>query len=82
MHLSPAFVQLPQLAYSSSSLSTGVKPEPRDTAFSMFIASGPYTPDTDLKYAPFKTLFQSLVVKKPDVVLLVIILHHSLIFSS
>ncbi|KZP31431.1 DNA polymerase alpha, subunit B [Athelia psychrophila] len=62
---------LPLLPYSPASLGTGVKPEPRDTAFSMFIASGPYTPDTDVKYAPFETLFQALLMKKPDVVLLI-----------
>ncbi|KAF7968742.1 hypothetical protein HWV62_29569 [Athelia sp. TMB] len=62
---------LPRLAYSPASLGTGVKPEPQDTSFSMFIAGGPFTPDTDLNYAPFKMLFKTLLLRKPDVVLLI-----------
>lgn len=49
-----------------------MKSEPRDTAFSMCIVSGPFTPEGDLNYDPLKTLFDFLILQKPDVVLLVI----------
>lgn len=56
---------------SPNSLGTGVKPESGDTSFSMCIASGPFTPDADLKYTAWQTLIESLKTSKPTVLLLV-----------
>ncbi|KDQ62190.1 hypothetical protein JAAARDRAFT_189548 [Jaapia argillacea MUCL 33604] len=44
--------------------------EVRDDAFSMCIASGPYTPDADMNYKPWSTLVSTLKATKPAVVLL------------
>ncbi|KAJ7211474.1 DNA polymerase alpha/epsilon subunit B-domain-containing protein [Mycena haematopus] len=41
-----------------------------DSAFSMFIASGPYTPDQDLGFKPWRALIQKIQEAKPTVVLL------------
>ncbi|KAG6910686.1 hypothetical protein DXG01_008730 [Tephrocybe rancida] len=51
---------------------THVKPDPEvnDTAFSTYIASGPYTPDADLLYKPWRALIKTLRTDKPSVVLL------------
>lgn len=56
---------------SPASLDTGIKPEPSDSAFSMCIASGPFTFDTDLSYKPWHILLESLKTTKPAVLLLV-----------
>ena len=42
-----------------------------DAPFTMSIACGPYTPDTDLQYKPRDHLFEHLKSTKPKVVLLV-----------
>ena len=39
--------------------------------FSMVIASGPFTPDADLSYKPWRALLEKLKLSKPAVVLLV-----------
>ncbi|KAJ7712429.1 DNA polymerase alpha/epsilon subunit B-domain-containing protein [Mycena metata] len=39
-------------------------------AFSMFIASGPYTPDTDLGFRPWRSMITKIQEAKPAVVLL------------
>ncbi|KAF8073613.1 DNA polymerase alpha/epsilon subunit B-domain-containing protein [Lyophyllum atratum] len=41
-----------------------------DTPFSLCIASGPYTPDADLLYKPWRALIKALKADKPTVVLL------------
>ncbi|KAJ6508996.1 DNA polymerase alpha/epsilon subunit B-domain-containing protein [Mycena sanguinolenta] len=41
-----------------------------DAAFSMFIASGPYTPDQDLGFKPWRALMKKIEEAKPAVVLL------------
>ncbi|KAJ7163302.1 DNA polymerase alpha/epsilon subunit B-domain-containing protein [Mycena filopes] len=41
-----------------------------DGGFSMFIASGPYTPDSDLGFRPWRTMFTKIQEAKPAVVLL------------
>jgi hypothetical protein len=64
-------LQMPPMKSSPMSLGTGIKPEPGDSAFSMCIASGPFTPDADLNYKPWQTLFESLKTTKPTVLLLV-----------
>ncbi|KAK7445460.1 DNA-directed DNA polymerase alpha subunit pol12 [Stygiomarasmius scandens] len=48
---------------------TSTKRDP--SAFSMHIGCGPFTPDTDLDYKPWKTLLRVLKKVKPSVVLLV-----------
>ncbi|KAG6830016.1 hypothetical protein H0H92_002544 [Tricholoma furcatifolium] len=49
-----------------------VKPDPGvlDTPFSMFIACGPYTQDSDLSYKHWRALLKALKANKPSVVLL------------
>ncbi|KAJ7134424.1 DNA polymerase alpha/epsilon subunit B-domain-containing protein [Mycena epipterygia] len=56
---------LPPLASSAPS----VKPD-GDAAFSVFIASGPYTPDQDLGFKPWRALIKKINEVKPAVVLL------------
>ncbi|KAF7365387.1 DNA polymerase alpha subunit B [Mycena venus] len=57
---------LPPLMPSASR----VKPDTEDSAFSMFIASGPYTPDQDLGFKPWRALVKKIQEAKPAVVLL------------
>lgn len=47
------------------------KIEAIDTSFSMVIASGPFSPDADLLYKPWKSLLKTLKSQKPAVVLLI-----------
>ncbi|KAJ6557301.1 DNA polymerase alpha subunit B [Mycena vulgaris] len=56
---------LPPLIPSAPS----VKPD-KGAAFSMLIASGPYTPDQDLGFRPWRTLITKIKETKPAVVLL------------
>ena len=52
----------------------GPSPPPKEDdecSFSMLIASGPFTQDTDLQYRPWQTLRQVVSKESPDVVLLV-----------
>ncbi|KAJ7631987.1 DNA polymerase alpha/epsilon subunit B-domain-containing protein [Mycena polygramma] len=56
---------LPPLMPSAPS----VKPD-ADASFSMFIASGPYTPDQDLGFKPWRALLNKIHESKPAVVLL------------
>jgi len=44
--------------------------------FSMCIVSGPYTPDSDLRYKPWHQLLESIKSTAPAVVLLVRTAHH------
>src|ERR1700692_2911424 len=62
---------MPPMKPSPMSLGAGIKPEPGDSAFSMCMASGPFTADTDLNYKPWHTLLESLETTKPAVLLLV-----------
>lgn len=48
-----------------------MKQERRETSFSMTVACGPFTPDSDLQFKPWSALLKSLMTLKPDVVLLV-----------
>lgn len=56
---------------SPASLGNGVKLEPSEASFSMCIASGPFTPDSDVDYKPWRTLLESLKTSKPAVLMLV-----------
>ncbi|ETW81536.1 hypothetical protein HETIRDRAFT_317937 [Heterobasidion irregulare TC 32-1] len=47
------------------------KLEAIDTSFSMVIASGPFSPNADLLYKPWKSLLKTLKLQKPAVVLLI-----------
>ena len=52
----------------------GPPPPPKEdgeSSFSMFIASGPFTPDADLQYKPWQNLAQAISKESPDAVLLV-----------
>ncbi|KAI0057842.1 DNA polymerase alpha subunit B [Artomyces pyxidatus] len=62
-------LSLPPLTPSSAENPT--KQEPRDSSFSMVVASGPYTADADLRYTPWSSLQQQLLSQKPAVVLLI-----------
>lgn len=64
-------LQMPPMRPSPISFGTGIKPEPGDSAFSMCIASGPFTSDADLNYKPWQTLYETLKTTKPAVLLLV-----------
>ncbi|KAJ7459686.1 DNA polymerase alpha/epsilon subunit B-domain-containing protein [Mycena latifolia] len=57
---------LPPLLPSAPS----VKPDTSNAAFSVFIASGPYTPDADLGFRPWRTLITKINETKPAVVVL------------
>ncbi|KAF5389267.1 hypothetical protein D9757_003533 [Collybiopsis confluens] len=50
--------------------SPSMKPSPDDDSFSMMIASGPFTPESDLSYKPWDTFTQIIKRSKPSVVLL------------
>jgi len=45
--------------------------EDGESSFSMLIASGPFTPDADLRYKPWENLAQVISKESPDTVLLV-----------
>ena len=45
--------------------------EDGEGSFSMLIAGGPFTPDTDLQYKPWQDLVQVISKESPDTVLLV-----------
>ncbi|KAH9042054.1 DNA polymerase alpha subunit B [Lactarius pseudohatsudake] len=64
-------LSLPCLLPSSTSNDQGLKQEPRETSFSMAIACGPFTQDSDLQYKPWSSLFKSLLSLRPGVVLLI-----------
>ena len=52
----------------------GPSPPPKEdgeSSFSMLIASGPFTTDTDLQYRPWESLTQVISKESPDTVLLV-----------
>ncbi|KAJ7164630.1 DNA polymerase alpha/epsilon subunit B-domain-containing protein [Mycena crocata] len=59
---------LPPLLPSEPSVKSDV--DDRNSAFSMFIASGPYTPDQDLGFKPWRALIKKINEAKPAVVLL------------
>ncbi|KII90842.1 hypothetical protein PLICRDRAFT_137336 [Plicaturopsis crispa FD-325 SS-3] len=61
-------LSLPPLKPSTGS---GMKPDPGDTSFSLVIASGPFTLDTDLKYKPWHTLLDNIKSTKPAAILLI-----------
>jgi DNA polymerase alpha subunit B len=67
------FFQLPPLLPSTQSTlqGEGLKQEPREASFSMTIACGPFTSDSDLMFKPWSSLLKSLRLRKPGVVLLV-----------
>ncbi|KAJ7729641.1 DNA polymerase alpha/epsilon subunit B-domain-containing protein [Mycena maculata] len=46
------------------------KADPDDPAFSVFIASGPYTTDQDLGFKPWRALIKKITEAKPAVVIL------------
>jgi hypothetical protein len=57
----------------------GPPPPPKEDgegAFTMLIASGPFTQDTDLRYGPWKTLAKVIGNEPVDAVLLVGISFH------
>ncbi|KAJ4000431.1 DNA polymerase alpha/epsilon subunit B-domain-containing protein [Lentinula boryana] len=54
----------------SLSSSPSMKPSPDDDSFSMYLASGPYTPDTDLNYKPWDSFSQMIRRTKPAVLVL------------
>ncbi|KAI0279236.1 DNA polymerase alpha subunit B [Russula aff. rugulosa BPL654] len=64
---------LPPLLPSTQSTlqGEGLKQEPRDASFSMTIACGPFTHDSDLTFKPWSSLLKSLRSQKPSVVLLI-----------
>ncbi|THH15359.1 hypothetical protein EW146_g5105 [Bondarzewia mesenterica] len=68
--LASEILTLPPLKPSHANPSV-LKPDSRDTSFSMVIASGPYTPDADLRYQPWLTFLQSIKSQKPTLVLLI-----------
>ncbi|KAI0300193.1 hypothetical protein BC826DRAFT_665150 [Russula brevipes] len=51
--------------------SEALKQEHRDTSFSVTIACGPFTPDSDLSFKPWSALLKNLASLKPSVVLLI-----------
>jgi len=54
--------------------------DPQDSsAFSLAIACGPFTADSDLTYAPFANMVEALQKDKPSALLLVLVLFY---FSS
>ncbi|KAL0068379.1 DNA-directed DNA polymerase alpha subunit pol12 [Marasmius tenuissimus] len=65
-------LMLPPLKSTLNSSSPPTKPDPSVVAspFSMAIGCGPYTPDSDLKYAPWRSLLGALKQSKPAVILL------------
>ncbi|KAE9400427.1 hypothetical protein BT96DRAFT_992941 [Gymnopus androsaceus JB14] len=59
------------LALPLLTTSPSMKPSPDDDSFSMYIASGPFTPDTDLEYKPWNLFTQAARRAKPDVLVLI-----------
>ncbi|KAJ4482149.1 DNA polymerase alpha/epsilon subunit B-domain-containing protein [Lentinula aciculospora] len=51
--------------------SPSMKPSPEDDSFSMYLACGPYTSDTDLNYKPWDTFIQIIKRIKPAVLVLI-----------
>ncbi|KAF9077663.1 DNA polymerase alpha/epsilon subunit B-domain-containing protein [Rhodocollybia butyracea] len=51
--------------------SPSMKPSPDDDSFSMYVASGPFTPETDLKYAAWNSFVQTVKQAKPAVLVLI-----------
>lgn len=52
----------------------GPPPPPKkdeENPFTMFVASGPFTQDTDLQYRPWQNLVKVIRKESPDAVLLV-----------
>ncbi|KAH9989680.1 DNA polymerase alpha subunit B [Russula compacta] len=64
---------LPPLLPPTSSALRGeaFKQESRETPFSVTIACGPFTPDSDLLFKPWSSLLKDLLTSKPSVVLLI-----------
>ncbi|KAF8476554.1 DNA polymerase alpha subunit B [Russula ochroleuca] len=64
---------LPSLLPSTQSTlqGGGLKQEPREASFSMTIACGPFTHDSDLMFKPWSSLLKNLRSQKPGVVLLI-----------
>ncbi|KIK69549.1 hypothetical protein GYMLUDRAFT_212131 [Collybiopsis luxurians FD-317 M1] len=58
------------LALPPLSSSTSMKPSPDDDSFSMYIASGPFTAETDLNYNPWDVFVKTIRRTKPSVVVL------------
>ena len=48
-----------------------IKREPSSDSFSMMVACGPFSPDTDLDFKPWKALMERIRTSRPDVALLV-----------
>jgi DNA polymerase alpha subunit B len=69
--LSLMATQMPPMQLSPTFSGTETKSETTDSSFSMCIASGPFTPDTDLSYKPWQMLLESLKTTRPAVLLLV-----------
>ncbi|KAN0125481.1 DNA polymerase alpha/epsilon subunit B domain containing protein [Lactarius tabidus] len=63
-------LSLPRLLPSTSN-SQVPKQEPRETSFSMAVACGPFTQDSDLQYKQWSLLFKNLLSLRPGVVLLI-----------
>ncbi|KAG6836140.1 hypothetical protein H0H93_010973 [Arthromyces matolae] len=65
-------LSLPPLKPSSSSIKSEIKADPENESapFSMYVACGPYTPDADLSYKPWRALVKTLEAAKPAVTLL------------
>jgi len=63
-------LSLPRLLPSSSNIQE-LKQAPRETSFSMAVACGPFTQDSDLQYKSWTSLFKSLLSLRPGVVLLI-----------
>ncbi|KAH9986712.1 DNA polymerase alpha/epsilon subunit B-domain-containing protein [Russula vinacea] len=61
----------PLLPPTQSTLQEGLKQEPQEASFSMTIACGPFTSDSDLMFKPWSSLLKSLRSRKPGVVLLI-----------
>ncbi|KAJ3879965.1 DNA polymerase alpha/epsilon subunit B-domain-containing protein [Lentinula edodes] len=59
------------LALPSLTSSPHMKPSPEDDSFSMYVACGPYTSDTDLSYKPWNAFMQVIRRVKPSVLTLI-----------
>ncbi|KAG7094228.1 hypothetical protein E1B28_007834 [Marasmius oreades] len=70
--LASEILTLPPMKNSPSSVSVPTKPDPAtaDTSFSMVVCCGPYTPDSDLKFAPWQSLLKKLKTSRPPVIVL------------
>ena len=73
LYLCLIYLQLPPLLPPTSSVlrDEAFKQESRETPFSVTIACGPFTPDSDLLFKPWSSLLKNLLISKPSVVLLV-----------